>query len=107
MADEGVRERDAAAAAAALVDIERTSRRTLEEMRAVVSAGCGAPPRPRRPRPPPTLTHLEALLVRAKGADARMTLEGTPRVLPVAVELSAYRIVERLLAALEDALAVT
>ena len=102
MADEGVRERDSAAAAAALVDIERTSRRTLEEMRAVVSALRSASPAAPT-APPPTRTHLEALLVRAKGADARMTLEGSPRVLPVAVELSAYRIVEHLLAALEDA----
>ncbi len=29
-------------------------------------------------------------------------MEGSPRVLPAAVELSAYRIVEHLLAALED-----
>ncbi len=99
MADEGVRERDSAAAAAALVDIERTSRRTLEEMRAVVRSASPAAPT----APPPTLTHLEGLLVRAKGADARMALEGSPRVLPVAVELSACRIVEHLLAALEDA----
>ena len=53
--------------------------------------------------PQPTLTHIEALLVRAKGADARLAVEGSPRVLPVAVELSAYRIVEHLLAAMEDA----
>ena len=52
--------------------------------------------------PQPTLTHLEALLVRAKGRDARLAVEGNPRVLPAAVELSAYRIVEQLLAALED-----
>ena len=55
---------------------------------------------PRRPtEPQPTLTHLEALLVRAKGGDARLAVEGNPRVLPAAVELSAYRIVEQLLAA--------
>jgi len=53
--------------------------------------------------PQPTLTHLEALLVRAKGAGARLAVEGHPRVLPAAVELSAYRIVEQLLTALDDA----
>ena len=60
--------------------------------------------RHRRPMAPqPTLTHLEALLLRAKGADARLTVEGGPRALPAGVELSAYRIVEHLLDALEDA----
>jgi hypothetical protein len=53
--------------------------------------------------PQPTLTHLEALLVRAKGGEARLTVEGSPRALPPAVELSAYRITEQLLDALEDA----
>jgi signal transduction histidine kinase len=53
--------------------------------------------------PQPTLTHLQGLLVRAKGSAAKLKVEGNPRVLPPAVELSAYRIVEQLLAALEDA----
>ena len=106
MADEGPRSGDAAGATATLVDIERESRRTLEEMRAVVGVlrndSSDAPIAPQ-----PTLTHLEALLVRAKGAGAQLTVEGSPRVLPVAVELSAYRIVEQLLDALEDAPDVT
>ena len=102
MADEGNRPSDAAAATATLVDIERASRRTLEEMRAVVGVlRNDSPDAPTEPQP--TLTHLEALLVRAKGGDTRLTVEGSPRVLPVAVELSAYRIVEHLLEALEDA----
>lgn len=102
MAGEGARPRDAAAATASLVDIERESRRTLEEMRAVVGVlRDDAAEVPTAPQP--TLTHLEALLVRAKGRDARLTVEGNPRVLPPAVELSAYRIAEQLLAALEDA----
>ncbi len=41
--------------------------------------------------------------MRAKGSEARLTVEGSPRVLPVGVELSAYRIVGHLLDALEDA----
>jgi signal transduction histidine kinase len=102
MADDGARPADPAGAAATLEDIERKSRRTLEEMRAIVGLLRNddeeAPTAPQ-----PTLTHLEALLVRAKGSDARLTVEGDPRVLPPAVELSAYRITEQLLAALDDA----
>lgn len=93
---------DPAAAQAKLALIERESRATLEEMRAVVGVlredGGQAPTTPQ-----PALTGLEALLVRAKGADARLTVEGDPHVLPAAVELSAYRIVEQLLDALGDA----
>jgi signal transduction histidine kinase len=101
MADAGASPGGAASATATLVDIERESRRTLEEMRAVVgvlrddSSEVSTSPQP-------TLTHLEALLVRAKGQGARLTVEGSPRVLPASVELSAYRVVEHLLAALED-----
>jgi hypothetical protein len=102
MAGDGSKLANAAGAAATLADIERESRRTLEEMRAVVGVlredESEAPMAPQ-----PTLTHLDALLVRAKGSDARMTVEGDPRVLPPAVELSAYRITEQLLAALDDA----
>jgi hypothetical protein len=102
MADARARPTDVAGATATLVDIERESRRTLEEMRAVVGVlredESEAPMAPQ-----PTLTHLEALVVRAKGSDARLKVEGNPRVLPPAVELSAYRITEQLLAALDDA----
>jgi hypothetical protein len=102
LADSGARPRDPAAATAALVEIERESRLTLEQMREVVGVlrydGTTTVTAPQ-----PTLTHLEALLVRAKGADARLTVEGNSRVLPPAVELSAYRVVEHLLAALADA----
>jgi hypothetical protein len=91
-----------AEASATLLDIEQGSRRTLEEMRAVVGvlrqAGESDPVSPQ-----PTLTHLEAMLLRAKGAEARLTVAGSPRVLPAGVELSAYRIVEHLLDALDDA----
>lgn len=102
LADEGARPNDSAAATATLAEIETKSRRTLAEMRAVVGVlrhdGSDAPMQPQ-----PTLTHLEALLIRAKGADARLTVEGSPHVLPPGIELSAYRIVENLLAALDDA----
>jgi hypothetical protein len=102
LADEGAA--GAPGAAERLADIERESRSTLDAMRATVgvlrddSAELA---------PQPTLTHLEALLVRAKGADARLAVEGSPRALPASVELSAYRIVEHLLDALDDAPGVT
>jgi hypothetical protein len=102
LADAGAADGDAASASATLADIERESRSTLEEMRTVVGAlrsdGGGAAVDPQ-----PTLTSLEALLVRAKGADARLSVTGNPRVLPAGVELSAYRVVEHLLDAVEDA----
>ena len=101
-ADDGAQQADAASATATLVDIEHQSRRTLQEMRSVVDVlrhdDAGAPTAPQ-----PTLVHLEALLVQAKGSDARLTVEGSPRALPAGVELSTYRILEHLLDALEDA----
>ena len=101
MAEEG-RAGHAADATATLADIERESRRTLEEMRAVVGVLRDDPPEaPTAPQP--TLTHLDAMLVRAKRRDVQLTVEGNPRVLPPVVELSAYRIVEQLLEALDDA----
>jgi signal transduction histidine kinase len=101
MADTGaVTSADAGAAAVALAEIEDTSRRTLEEMREIVGVlrDDHAPTAPQ-----PTLTSLEALVVRAKGTDARLTVDGSPRALPAGVELSAYRVVEHLLGALDDA----
>ena len=87
--------------AANLVEIERESRRTLEEMRELVGVlrsddGAAAV------APPPTLAHLEALL-QVNGGGARLTVAGDPRALPAGVELSAYRVVEHLLSALHDA----
>ncbi len=101
LADAGATEQDSAGASATLAEIERESRSTLEEMRAVVGV-LRDDERSAPLEPQPTLTHLEAMLVRAKGADARMTVEGSPRALPAGVELSAYRIVEQLLDALDD-----
>lgn len=102
LAEAGVDPADPGAAAGTLARIERESRATLEEMRAVVGVlrdedGAAAT------APQPTLTQLDALLVRAKGSGARLTVEGHPRALPAGVELSAYRVVEHLLDALGDA----
>jgi hypothetical protein len=85
--------------------IENESRATLEQMREIVGA-LRAENGVVSVAPPPTLAHLEALLLRAKGEHARLAVEGTPRVLPAGVELSAYRVVECLLDAMEDAPAV-
>jgi signal transduction histidine kinase len=93
---------DPEAAAATLARIEAESRSTLEEMRSMVGvlrddagdAGIASQP---------ALTQLDGLLVRAKGAGARLTVDGNPRALPAGVELSAYRVVEHLLEAVQDA----
>lgn len=94
-----------AATGAALAQIEREGRATLDHMRDLVGElrdeATGLPTAPQ-----PTLTELEGLLVRAKGAGARLTVQGSPRALPPGVELSAYRIVEALLEALADTPAV-
>jgi hypothetical protein len=102
LADRGRAGADPQAATATLVDIEHRSRQTLEEMRELVGVlrdddgGASVAPQP-------TLTHLEALLVRARGAEARLTVSGSPRALPAGVELSAYRVVEHVLDALDEA----
>jgi signal transduction histidine kinase len=91
---------DAEASTATLARIEVASRATLEEMRDIVGVlrDDDAPT-----SPPPTLTSLQALVLQAKGDNARLTVQGNPRVLPAGVELSAYRIVEHLLGAIDDA----
>jgi signal transduction histidine kinase len=91
---------DGAAATATLAQIEQASRATLDEMREIVGVlrDDDAPT-----SPAPTLTSLRALVLRDKGDAVRLTVEGSPRVLPAGVELSAYRIVEHLLSALDDA----
>jgi len=85
----------------ALSRIEAESRATLEQMRSVVGllrdGGAAAT------EPQPTLAHLDALLLNEKGTEARLTVTGEPRVLPAGLELSAYRVVEHLLAATGDA----
>ncbi|WP_028063193.1 sensor histidine kinase [Solirubrobacter soli] len=94
-------ESDAEDKGAQLAEIEHRSRRTLEDMRAIVGVLRNDEAAPLAPQP--TLTHLDALLARSAGSDARLRVEGRPRVLPAAVELSAYRIVEQLLEALHGA----
>lgn len=81
---------------AALAEVEELGRATLAEMRAVISTLRDAPT-----RPAPGLAELPALVDRLMpGVRVRWTDER--RVLPASVELSAYRIVERLLPTLES-----
>ncbi|MCA1677848.1 MAG: hypothetical protein LC777_02310 [Actinobacteria bacterium] len=100
-AEAGIDASRPAEAAAALVEIENQGRETLEQMRSLVGVlrddDADAPRDPQ-----PALTQLEALLLQTKGTPAQLTVEGSPRVLPPSVELSAYRIVEHLLGALTD-----
>jgi signal transduction histidine kinase len=102
LAESGEAVRSPVLASSTLADIEDRSRRTLEEMRGIVGVLRSEDGLP-EVAPAPTLAHLEALLLRATGADARLSVAGDPRVLPPAVELSAYRIVEHLLDALDNA----
>jgi hypothetical protein len=92
---------DGAPSTETLVQIEAESRATLDQMRAVVGVlrndeGADTAPQP-------TLTHLDALVLQAKGTGAQLRVTGNPRALPAGLELSAYRVVEHLLAATEDA----
>jgi signal transduction histidine kinase len=100
LADEGASSVGDDSAVALLADIERESRTTLDEMRALVgvlrsddTAAVAAPQ--------PTLASLEALLIRDGDRGARLQVQGSPRALPAGVELTAYRVVEHLLDALD------
>ena len=90
---------DQDAARRALTSIEHDSRAVLGHLREVL----GALHEPAPSAPQPTLAGLSELLARATSADARLTVEGSPRTLPAGLELSGYRIVEHLLLALDDA----
>ncbi len=87
-------------AAPTLARIEIESRATLEQMRAIVGV---LRDETASTEPQPTLAHLDALLLAEKGHGAHLTVSGEPRVLPAALELSAYRVVEHLLGATGDA----
>ena len=85
--------------AGAFAAVENSGRATLTQMREVV----GTLREEGLTGPQPVLAQLGSLLESATSADARLQVEGSPRALPAGVELSAYRIVEHLLAALQDA----
>jgi signal transduction histidine kinase len=83
----------------ALGAIEHSGRDTLAQMREIVGALRDDAP----VEPQPTLAQLTTLLDRATTSETRLVIDGDPRVLPAGIELSAYRIVEHLLVALQDA----
>jgi signal transduction histidine kinase len=85
-------------AARAFAAIQETGRDTLGHLRGVVSDLREAAPT----SPQPTLAQLAQLVERIPGADVRLHVVGDPRSLAPGVELSGYRIVEHLLAALAD-----
>jgi hypothetical protein len=89
---------DHAAAQQALASIEHDGRGVLRHLRDVLGTLEEPPPS----EPQPTLARLSDLLSRVTTADARLTVEGSARVLPAGLELSGYRIVEHLLLALQD-----
>jgi signal transduction histidine kinase len=82
----------------ALDSIESTGREALTELRRLLGrvrpedAGTNFAPQP-------GLARLDALLeqVRAAGLQVDLTVEGTPRELPIGLDLSAYRIVQEAL----------
>ena len=94
-AEAGGRTENPAAAQALLTRIEGEGRKTLEEMRDVVGRLRGGEV---ALSPAPSVAHLDALLAQH---GTRLVVTGDPRALPASVELSAYRIVEHLLAVLD------
>ncbi|MEU4192637.1 hypothetical protein AB0E69_12095 [Kribbella sp. NPDC026611] len=88
-----------AEARAALESIESGSRETLDDMREIVGLLRGDDV---AFTPAPTVAHLDTLLARLRTEHSRLIVSGDPRALPATVELSAYRIVEHLVAALAD-----
>jgi len=88
-------ERQPDQAAAALTAIKRASKDTLDELRLVIggvrNAGEQSPRRPAR-----GLGDLDALVsaTAAAGLDVRMEVSGSPRPVPAALGLAAFRIVQ-------------
>ena len=79
-----------------LETIETTARETLEEMRRLVRL---LDEHQQPATAPAKLANLEALLERIRGAglNVELAIEGEPRPLPAAIDLSAYRIIQEAL----------
>jgi hypothetical protein len=88
-----------AATKALLATLEDDGRRTLGDMREIVGLLRGGEV---ALAPVPAVAHLDALLAQHLPGRPRLQVSGDPRLLPAVVELSTYRIVEHLLAALRD-----
>jgi signal transduction histidine kinase len=79
----------------ALTAISRTSKEALDELRATLAAVRRSDPSGLR-APMPGLARLEDLVERMSGTGVPVTVEftGTPRDVPIAVDLAAYRVVQ-------------
>jgi signal transduction histidine kinase len=91
--------REPDAARESLTAIEQQGRQALTDMREIVGALRDEP----QSGPQPSLADLEPLLRRTLAIPARLTIDGDRCALPAGVELSAFRIVERLLETLDAA----
>ena len=80
----------------ALRAIEQTGRSALDELRRLVGSVRGEAV-PYAPQPGLALLDELAERVRATGLDVLVSVEGSPRPLPAALELSAYRVVQEAL----------
>ena len=85
-------------AEASLRSVERAGREALAEMRRLLGVLDGQKD-PRALAPQPGLADIQALLVltRASGLNADLLVDGEPAVLPPALDLCAYRIVQEAL----------
>jgi signal transduction histidine kinase len=90
-----------AQARAAFETISQSGRAALTRMRDVVADLKGADDEPAGIGPAPVLAGLDRLLADAAEGSAQLRIVGDPRLLPPGLELSAYRIVERLLEAID------
>ncbi len=85
-------------AADALESVQGTGREALAEMRRMLGV-LREVDSPDNRRPQPSLERLDALIetVREAGLAVELEIEGTPRPIPVGIDLSAYRIVQEAL----------
>jgi signal transduction histidine kinase len=83
----------------AFESISRSGRSALTRMRDVVADLEDVDADPAGLDPTPVLAHLDRLLADGAEGSAQLRVIGDPRLLPPGMELSAYRIVERLLEA--------
>lgn len=93
-AAEQVLERDPERAREALKSIRSSGLAAIQEMGTLLGLVRGDAETSREPQP--TLAELEALIAttKAAGLEVELTIEGTARPLPAALELSAFRIVQ-------------
>jgi hypothetical protein len=84
-------------ARASFIEIQRSGRTALARMREVVADFDESSPT----TPEPMLAQVDRLVARATEGRARLRIDGDPRLLPPGLELSGYRILERLVGAVD------